>query len=258
MQLSPRDGRNLTFVQLVKAMVLVYNISYPLAFAVTLGGFVTSGKLSYHDAAKPMYRQKSSLVALEQASWKARCIALIEPMRTLVTYVHLSWTLDLSSLSKRGPYRIAHDGAMVHLSGISSTAPDKDLIKKLLDHASNVRDAAGKLKGGLGLADIAHYHAQRQNSLTSPNNDIQEQVALGECGLLWSVLRGREHAACQGPGVCENDAVVPTSRLEQWLGEERLPDGWWGEDGVRPRTTIGLFQSRQTADKVGVLGKTIA
>ena len=41
---STRNGTNLTFLEVVKAIVFVYNLSYPLAVFLAMAGFLTAGK----------------------------------------------------------------------------------------------------------------------------------------------------------------------------------------------------------------------
>jgi hypothetical protein len=52
----------------------------------------------------------------------------------------------------------------------------------------------------------------------------------------------------------EKNGEVPLARLEEWLGEERLPSDW-----PRPQRTIGLLETRhkavEVADAMKKLGK---
>lgn len=43
--------------------------------------------------------------------------------------------------------------------------------------------------------------------------------------------------------------------MEQWFGEERLPDGWWGADGVRPVRAIGVLKARRMANLIDELSE---
>ena len=137
---------------------------------------------------------------------------------------------------------IAHDGSLVHPDGEPSTAPDPTRLKSLLQQASTARNSKGVLKGGLDFSDIVHIHTEHVLSTAHPKlSDYHDRISLGECSLLWEVLRDRE-GTLRG--------VIPTFKLQQWLGEERLPDGWWGS---RPKETIGLLQARKTANEVAKL-----
>jgi hypothetical protein len=107
----------------------------------------------------------------------------------------------------------------------------------------------------LTLHDLARLHARREASSNRPLSFLHEQVALGESGLTWLVLR--EHKSgfkCTNyfhghqEGTCETEFVIPLSRLEQWFGEERLPDNWW--ECVRPVDKIGLRETRRRAKYV--------
>jgi hypothetical protein len=232
---SMRTGKNLTFYEIVFAIHHVYNFSYALAIFLTLVGFITSGRLSI----------RRSLPGT--TSWWN----LGRSIFAILTYFLPVWTLDLSALSTRGWCKITHDAAFVHPDGVSSTAPDPRLLQDFVDYASGSKkqDSFGE-RFGLNFVDIARYHALRENASKTRLGIIHKQVALGECALSWLVL-------C-GPSSSENssgefEGVLPRERLEQWFGEERLPDGWWDAQGVRPSQTVGLWKARQAADFIGRL-----
>src|SRR6266542_5932190 len=82
--LRSRKGVNLGFVDLIKAIHHVYNISYPLAFLLAFGGFVTSGKFAFRGATP-------STQAFHDV-WYSR---LLLSILSVLTYF---WILDLSSL----------------------------------------------------------------------------------------------------------------------------------------------------------------
>jgi hypothetical protein len=121
-------------------------------------------------------------------------------------------------------------------------------MENLLQQALTARNSKGNLKGGLDFFDVVRLHTERVLSTTHPKlSEIHNQITLGECALLWEVLRDHEGSL---------NGVIPTSKLQQWLGNEQLPDGWW--DGVRPEETVGLFQALKTANEVGKLSNQIA
>ena len=227
-------------------MVLVYNISYPLAFLLATAGFITSGKLklsfhSHHDLPSEPQSQDSEV----KGSWImdiysrfincARSLALGTPFLTL----------DLQSLSERGYFKIAHDGSLVHPDGEPSTCPDPTEGHDLLERASTAHDSNG-LKGGLDFRDIVKIHTEKVLSARPMLNEFHNQVALGECGLLWEVMKIHTDTL---------EGVIPTCRLRQWLVEEKLPDGWWDN---RPKKTVGLLLARRTANEVARLSKEFA
>ena len=142
---------------------------------------------------------------------------------------------------------IAHDGSFVHPDGKPSTAPDPTLVENLLHQASTARNPKGDLKGGLDFVDIVRIRTKRVLSTAHPKlNGYHNHISLGECSLLWEVLG--DH-----PGTL--DGIVTTSKLQQWLGEEQLPDGWW--NSVRPKETIGLLRVRKRVNEVAKLSKQI-
>ena len=49
----------------------------------------------------------------------------------------------------------------------------------------------------------------------------------------------------------KRESIIPRSRLKEWFGHERLPDGWW--DDVRPSREVGLLEAGKCAKAVGVL-----
>ena len=124
------------------------------------------------------------------------------------------------------------------------------MVESLIDYASRLQDPDSRCHSGLSLIDFARYHAQREVAAPGKLRNIHEQIAVGEGALTWLVLRGSESS------VEYSKDIVPTERLRQWLGEERLPDGWWDPHGVRPSCTIGLWRARHVANLVETLVET--
>ncbi|PPQ79175.1 hypothetical protein CVT25_002798 [Psilocybe cyanescens] len=247
-----RRGRRLSFFEVVGAIVLVYNLSYPLACLLTLAGFITCGRVSlWRRPSIPRWKHSSFLLWL--------LIPLLLPIKVALCFVP-RFLLDLSSLSRRGTLKIAHDASFVHPNSVPSVAPDPTLLMDLLEYSSGRRDIDGTFRGGLGLIDIARFHARRVDLAPHPLSDFHLQISLGECALTWEVLRGHqcytgseEHdrRACMLKG--RVNGVVPVTRLQQWFGEERLPDGWWDVGGVRPRRPVGIIRARFVANFIGAL-----
>jgi len=219
----------LGFVDLIKAIHHVYNISYPLAFLLAFGGFVTSGKFAFRGATP-------STQAFHDV-WYSR---LLLSILSVLTYF---WILDLSSLSARGSFKITYAAALVLLYTVPSTAPVPQMLRNFMKYATETSSNDGH---GLSLLDIAYYHAHREQT-SGPLHTIHRQIALGECGLIWLMLRGS--VPVNTPAVY-TEHVIPPDRLQQWLGEERLPDGWWDEGGVRPSQVIGLQRVHQVVNVV--------
>lgn len=218
-------------MDIVRAIHHVYNISYPLAFFLAFGGFITSGRFSFGGATP------SGTPALDDAWYTRLLLAIL----SVLTYF---WTLDLSSLSARGSFKITHDASLVHLDTVPSTGPDPQMLRNFMKYAT---EASNNNDGhGLSLVDIAHYHACREQT-SGPLDATHKRIALGECGFTWLMLRGS--VAVETPAVY-TEYAIPPERLQQWLGEERLPDGWWDEGGVRPCQVIGLQRLGQVASVV--------
>ncbi|KAF8877063.1 hypothetical protein CPB84DRAFT_1795314 [Gymnopilus junonius] len=228
-----------------------------MAGFLALVGFLTCGRISFGrgvlDISRDIFTKRFwILLALFPLFLLLKFVAAFGPRLVL----------DLSSLSFRGGTKITHDASFVHPDGVSSTSPRPNLLGGLLDFASTRRGLDGKPRDGLGLMDIAHFHVHRLKNAPASLNDMHSQIALGECALTWDVLRG--HQCYDGPGEHDRsacmlkgrlDGVIPTSRLEQWFGQERLPDGWWDFEGVRPATPVGLVSATVLANSVGKLAR---
>ncbi|PPR00770.1 hypothetical protein CVT26_012396 [Gymnopilus dilepis] len=253
--LSSREGYDLSFFDLVNAIVHVYNLSYALAGFLTLVGFLTCGRLSF---GKGMSLAGETHV---KSTWLLYLLCPFLLVLDLYAAYGPRFVLDLCSLSCRGHTKISHDGSFVHPNCVSSTAPLPTLVGGLLDFASTTRNLDGRPRDGLGLIDIAHFHAHRLKNTPTALNNIHSEVALGECALTWEVLRG--HQCYDGPSDHDHnaclkdylDGVIPRTRLEQWFGEERLPDGWWDFQGVRPTTTVGLVKVKILANSIRSLAR---
>ncbi len=204
----PHDGMNISYTDLVDAICSVYNVSRPLAHLLAIVGYSTCGKLSFSI-------QSSSAIPIP----------------------HVTWFINLASLSQHGGFAIAHNASIVHPNVIPSThSPDPALSEQVLERATS--------SGGLSLRDLAHIRTERLAKLEQPLSGYHEQVALGEAGLLWSVMR-------EGKQERGYDDVIPVERLRHWLCEERLPDNWWSS--VRPSHTVGLIEARSNANAVHTL-----
>ncbi|KAF8063989.1 hypothetical protein FPV67DRAFT_1503095 [Lyophyllum atratum] len=240
-----RNGTNIPFWTLFSAIKHVYNLSFSLALLLTTVGYLTSGSISLFPAHSP--HEKESRHSL----WTIVLSHLI-PRPT--------WTLDFASLCTQGPLKIAHDASLVHSDNTASCAPDPKLLTHLLRLAHHtpvpgLRTASPpspRERDGLTLADLGRLHAAREAAQPHALNTLHEQVALGECGLAWCVMR--EHSADDSPskGGDSERGVIPAKALEQWFGEERLPEGWWGVSGGRPVRTVGLREAGKRAKEVGL------
>ncbi|KJA22612.1 hypothetical protein HYPSUDRAFT_642555 [Hypholoma sublateritium FD-334 SS-4] len=250
----PRSGSDLSFFELFRAIAFVYNLSYPLALLLTTGGFATCGRLSW----APADRTTPSWPPARHAPWPTRIALLLVALAKTALRAVPTLTLDLNALSARGAAKIAHDAALVHADGgrTAPCAPSPPLVARLLACAG---------AQGLGLHELARYHAGRERD-APPLSGLHAQIAAAECSLVWQVLHycppsalapvPREGEKKEAGDTLETaECVVSASRLEQWLGEERLPDGWWEPAGVRPAQTIGVLQTRSLANRIEKLGQ---
>lgn len=248
-----RDGRNLTFLEVVHAIVLVYNLTYPLAFLLTTTGFITCGHILLWRplTTTPQGKYNGFL------QWPLSLVLL--PINVALCF-YPRFVLDLSSLSRRGTFKITHDASFVHPDCVPSVVPSTTLLEELLEYSTGRRDQDGASRKGLSLVDIAEFHTRRVELAPSILSNIHRQISLGECALTWEALRG--HQCYSGSddhdkSTCKLkrgiDGVIPVSRIHQWFGEERLPDGWWDVEGVRPKDSVGVIRARFLADLVGEL-----
>ncbi|KAL0571444.1 hypothetical protein V5O48_010513 [Marasmius crinis-equi] len=143
-------------------------------------------------------------------------------------------TLELASLSQFGMLRIAHTASLAH-PNVPSHTPDPQLVRDVVSRAH--KDIGGS-EPGLNLHDLANIRVEREAGAGEPLDSLHGQIAQGESALVYLVLRNHYGAG----------DMVPISRIAQWFGEERLPDNWWQE--VRPPQTVGLAETRRTADEV--------
>jgi hypothetical protein len=209
----------------VNALRHVYNLTLPLALVLSFAGYITCGKFSL----KPPLRRASPTEGEPGAyRWQFPC----------------SWTLDLADLSTRGSFKIAHDASFVHPSGRPSHAPDPSLVSDLLRAAANTEKISPtSTEGDMSLRDLAALRIAREKDLPKKLSVLHEQIALGESGLAWLLLRNPKTGA------------IPADMLEQWFGEERLPRGWW--ESIRPTQTISLSEARSRAGEVQAFMKEI-
>jgi len=166
----PRDGKNLTTLQLTKVVKHVYNLSWPLAFLLSLGGVLTCGSL-----------------------------------RTL--------RVDLAQLALHN--KIEHDASLVHDNVHTSqkyapTSVDTTLLQDMLSESSD-----GNV---LSLTDLGKIRGKRNKEALNgkPLDSVHGFLANAESALLNLSLGGQE----------TNKDDVPCKWAKEFLGEERLPEGW--------------------------------
>ncbi|KDQ54672.1 hypothetical protein JAAARDRAFT_135350 [Jaapia argillacea MUCL 33604] len=148
-------------------------------------------------------------------------------------------TLKLESLSDLALHNaIEHDASLVHAdatpgSKYAPTGVDKKLLEALLAACPHNID-------GFRLEDLAGARVRREGLLPPGKklSGIHAEIGRGEAGLTWLLMRDD----------VTDGGVVPKERLEQWYGEERIPDGW-----RKPNEVVGLVDARKASAKVGVI-----
>ncbi|KAI1789555.1 Cloroperoxidase [Ganoderma leucocontextum] len=141
----------------------------------------------------------------------------------------LSLKLDLHDLAKHNV--IEHNGSLVHDDAATGqtfapTTVDPNLVHQLLDASDSSH---------LSLRDLCRTQVRRQ-AASGPLDSMQAYVSKGELDLIYQVF-GVTHGSESGSGSPAEggDLVVPKAFLEEWLGHERLPEGWDG-----PLREVGL------------------
>ncbi|KAG5636396.1 hypothetical protein H0H81_008170 [Sphagnurus paluster] len=260
----PRNGIAIPFWTLFGAIKHVYNLSTPLALLLTTVGYLTSGTFvlfnfkdnnSTRNPACPHTEKHPDHTNTASATSTSPSPSPLASLGRFLCALPLpSWTLDLSALSVRGPYKIAHDGSLVHPDGVTSCAPDPVLLAQVVDAAADPAEP----EAGLTLAGLGRLHAARTAALEPGHalSALHEKIALGECGLAWCVMRAGAGAGAGGEmmgrrGTTSKDGIPPAV-LREWFGEERLPGGWWGDCGRRPVRTVGLRDAARRAKEVGM------
>ncbi|KZT72469.1 Cloroperoxidase [Daedalea quercina L-15889] len=188
-----------------------------------------------------------------------RSITVVQLVRTLVGVYNLSiplavtlsvfgvilcgnwWSLDLHQLAKHG--RIEHDGSLVH----DDTDPDKTFAPTAVDPELVRKLFAITPAPALTLRDFAKARARRDRSMLAPLDRVHAEIARGEAALTIQAFSSMcnhvgGHADDSEPG---SEGAICKAYLEQWLLEERLPDGW-----ERPKAPIGLVGTARRSRKI--------
>jgi len=184
----PHDGRDLSILQVTRAIKQVYNLSFPLALLLTLGGFLLCGhafhtKLHLHDLAKHNKVEHDGSLVHDNAG---------AGNRWAPTSVNRGLLDELITEGITAAHQNGHDG---HEKNATTTPID-----------------SGE---GLTLYSFALARTRRDTTLTKPLSFLHRTFARGESAFTLLTLGDAR-------------GVVSPSLLRTWFGEERLPDGWTG------------------------------
>jgi hypothetical protein len=143
-----------------------------------------------------------------------------------------SLKIDLTDLALHN--RIEHDASLTHANAQPGAryAPipvDKELLHKLLDASRN--------PDTLSFDDLVSVRANRDATLNRPLSWVHGTIAKGEVALTVQLFGDEE-------------GNMPKKYLQEWFGEERLPQGWF-----KPIVTIGLWSTTRISNWVGHLLK---
>ncbi len=150
----------------------------------------------------------------------------------------LPWKLDLHNLAQHN--RIEHDNSLVHEDAdgniYAPTRVNHTLLLRLLKDTD--RDA-------FTLRDFVHARMRRANEVRKPLDILHKEIAHGETSLTMRVFGVKvDPTSVPSPeklydnSVAQHPYVVPRTFIEQWFGEDRLPDGW-----KKPSREIGFLQA---------------
>ncbi|KAF7793685.1 hypothetical protein EIP86_004800 [Pleurotus ostreatoroseus] len=148
----------------------------------------------------------------------------------------LPWKMDLHDLAKHN--KIEHDNSQCHRdSGPGELFAPCRADRALLDHFLDVTS-----KDYFTILDFARARIQRARENRKSLNLVHRIIAHGEASLTLCVLGKAQKAEDEGIAIFPK--VVPRSFIEQWYGDERLPDGW-----QRPDAVVGFGYTTSTLRK---------
>ena len=140
--------------------------------------------------------------------------------------------VDLDVFGKHN--MLEHNASLVHHDTPEGQtyAPieiDRSLVDALV---SDVKPSLAEIQGGpdptakflMDYEDVARARVRREAEC-KPINDLQARIALGEIATVLCVWEDKT----------KDKVGIPVDYLKQWIGEERLPDGW------KPNHTQGLL-----------------
>ncbi|RPD67313.1 Cloroperoxidase [Lentinus tigrinus ALCF2SS1-7] len=142
----------------------------------------------------------------------------------------LGMVVDLHELAKHNA--VEHDGSLVHADTApgevyAPTAVDPVLLRHLLE--TSTTDV-------LTRRDLCRAQLTRQ-AASRPLNSTQSFVSKGELDLIHQVFGIPSSERSSSTPAEGHELVVPKAVLEDWLGREKLPEGWSG-----PLREVGLLE----------------
>jgi hypothetical protein len=141
--------------------------------------------------------------------------------------------IDLEDLARHNV--IEHDASLTHADALpgaryAPVAVDKELVQCMLDTSHPGSDV-------LTFDELVTVRANRDAKLRRPFTRAHGIIARGEIALTVQTLGDEE-------------GNMPKKDIEQWFGQERLPEGW-----TKPATTIGIWITTRISNWVGELLK---
>ncbi|EMD40830.1 heme-thiolate peroxidase [Gelatoporia subvermispora B] len=192
----------------------------------------------------PRYGQKITILELIHAicvvynfSW---LLAFVLALAGVMTCGN-GWSVSLHDLAKHNV--IEHDRSMVH-----DDAPPNARFAPVLPSRSLLDQLLGLSPGShLTFYDFATARSLRDEQSKRPMRKLHTRIANSEAVLAFLALAIQQQQSTDDA----SEPLVPKSYLEDWLWEEKLPNGW-----TRPTQTIGFKQVWRTRNKLEkLLGK---
>lgn len=146
----------------------------------------------------------------------------------------LPWTINLHDLSRHN--RIEHDCSLAHPDAEHPSdefAPNRvsfTLLRRLLDISTS---------GQLSLDNFVQARIRRALEDKKPLDAVHKEIAHGEAALTLLIF------GAKGVDGSDSSRLVPRSFVEQWFGQDKLPDGW-----TKPATQIGLVQTAKMSAEI--------
>jgi hypothetical protein len=132
--------------------------------------------------------------------------------------------LSLDNLAEHN--LIEHDASLAHDDANGARFAPTTVNQDKVNQLASINPA------GLSIDDFAQARVQRE-AASPPLDSLHNTVAQGESAFMVLIFGG-------------DDGVVPVDSIKQWLGEERLPDGY-----TRPAEQITFQRLDATAKAIG-------
>ncbi|KAK1225175.1 hypothetical protein PQX77_011855 [Marasmius sp. AFHP31] len=222
----PRDGRNLTFLTIYRALKECYGLSTPLAIVLTLGGFLLIGRLPiclpftvpYMFAARNPdgSRSQPGVIDLKLVGRHGR----VEHNASLVHEdCPPGWIYPSIKIRHHWVKKLVGD-VLPPVRGYGDAADEEEDDSFM--HAWKQFTTRAYMSTLVSEADVGRMRERRERECEGKEmTDFHREIARGRMAIILGVWETSEEL--------EDGKVkkgIPLPYLLTWLGEERLPEGW--------------------------------